>query len=424
MTTPLSAKKRCAICLACGQNYIDYTYITVHSIAEHLAEGQHCEVVILCTGVADYKKKFFNELARPNLSIRFYSMDELAETFGLYDFFTSAHITLSAYFRFFIPQLFSEYDRVLYLDGDIIVQTNAMDIFEEELGDSLLGVVRDTGLHNMLDIMESYTAETLHLDWHDYFNAGVLLYNIPRCLEFRLQEKCFEAQKQIKSPILHDQDILNTVTRGNTFFLSVRWNFETRHYTPLELKKFQQHRPQLYEEYLDAAREPAFLHYAGGDKVWSQPSLPFAELWWDYARRSPFYEKFMAGVQANSVSTILASLKENSERHISTLAKHMEYCLELSKQNSGENTSVLAKHMEYCLQNFDKELRTYLQEKEHENRRVFLRIAALSSRRHSLIFLHTACRLLSHITIGKLKKKLIAKRQEIKTQLDFLNSWT
>ena len=70
---------RNAICLASDQNYIDYTYVTVLSIAEHASPAQHYEVVILSSGVLEYKKKIFYRLNSENFIVRFIDMDEYVD---------------------------------------------------------------------------------------------------------------------------------------------------------------------------------------------------------------------------------------------------------------------------------------------------------------------------------------------------------
>jgi lipopolysaccharide biosynthesis glycosyltransferase len=40
--------------------------------------------------------------------------------------------------------------------------------------------------------------------------------------------------------------------------------------------------------------DPYIIHYAGGIKPWKEPFSELADVWWKYARRTPFYEMLIA----------------------------------------------------------------------------------------------------------------------------------
>ena len=131
---------RNAICLASDQNYIDYTYVTVLSIAEHASKDSHYEVVILSTGVLEYKKQIFYALNSDNFSVRFVDMEKYLEQTEMRNFFISRHVSTATYFRYFIPEIFSNYDRVLYMDGDVIALEDVAELFSFNIDGRMLGV--------------------------------------------------------------------------------------------------------------------------------------------------------------------------------------------------------------------------------------------------------------------------------------------
>ena len=75
-------------------------------------------------------------------------------------------------------------------------------------------------------------------------------------------------------------------------FLDVRWNY----YVVVSefLKTSINYAPYKSKcEYEEAWDDPYFVHYAGVPKPWINPSVEKANLWWNYAKRSPFYELFI-----------------------------------------------------------------------------------------------------------------------------------
>ena len=85
--------------------------------------------------------------------------------------------------RLYIPELID--GRVLYLDGDTYTFADISPLFEMDMGDRLLGLVRDFGRFTnferatpkALDATRS-CEEIMHpFPRHDYFNSGVLLFD-------------------------------------------------------------------------------------------------------------------------------------------------------------------------------------------------------------------------------------------------------
>lgn len=48
---------------------------------------------------------------------------------------------------------------------------------------------------------------------------------------------------------------------------------------------------EKYTEYFSARKNPYIVHYAGKIKPWNNPEVDLAEIWWKYAKFSPFYEE-------------------------------------------------------------------------------------------------------------------------------------
>ena len=46
----------------------------------------------------------------------------------------------------------------------------------------------------------------------------------------------------------------------------------------------------LYLEWLEARKQPRIVHFAGYQKPWNVPSCDMALSFWNYARKTPYYE--------------------------------------------------------------------------------------------------------------------------------------
>lgn len=86
-------------------------------------------------------------------------------------------------------------DKIIYLDVDTVINNDIAELYNQNIDDYELGVVRDVFIFGL----------KLH---KTYFNAGMLLINIPKCKEVGLFDK---ARKLLETKKLSffDQDALN-----------------------------------------------------------------------------------------------------------------------------------------------------------------------------------------------------------------------
>ena len=57
------------------------------------------------------------------------------------------------------------------------------------------------------------------------------------------------------------------------------------------LERIFSHAPaKAYYDYLQSRNQPRIIHYAGFIKPWNDASCDLADIYWSYARQTPFYE--------------------------------------------------------------------------------------------------------------------------------------
>ena len=273
-----------AICFASDRNYLDFTLVAIQSIIAHTSPDYHYDIVILGTDCAG-REEIFQPLLSNNVSIRILDMEAYIEKFGMRDFYVSGNIPMATYFRFFIPEIFAEYCKVLYLDGDILACDDVKLLLAEELGDALVGCMNDVAMFDISKKRQAYLENRLRVSPKHYFCAGVLLYNIKKCKEFDLSAKSMAKLHELVDPPFHDQDVLNSVTADRTKSLPMRWHFITEVLKPKELKK-RESDPELLARIKKAADDPGIIHYAGA-KPWNEDRLVLAERWWKTADSTP-----------------------------------------------------------------------------------------------------------------------------------------
>jgi lipopolysaccharide biosynthesis glycosyltransferase len=250
----------------------------------------------------------------PQFTIDFLNVEQ---SFNSYDFFTSGHITVETYFRLLIPELFCEYEKVIYLDGDIIACVDIGELYKINFGDKLLAASRD-----MLGICRYYMyydakkltgTDVITLQNIDnYFNAGLLIINI---LQFRhtfTLKNLFDFALSQKWRC-HDQDVLNVLCKERVFFLPLAYNFNQYDHAAIYLPD------NLKNEYLETIKNPKIIHFFGpSKKPWNNINhVSYFEYFWKYATRTPFidviiermYEKKLV-LSIPLADTIISNIKK------------------------------------------------------------------------------------------------------------------
>ena len=137
-----------------------------------------------------------------------------------------------------------------------------------------------------------YTKEILGLkDPYGYFQAGVLLLNTGEMRKLYPFQRWLEIASEPKY-IYDDQDILNAHCQGRVTYLDNAWNVMND--CGGRIKKVFSFAPaKVFDEYVTAYSDPKILHYAGFEKPWKPGRCDQSELYWTYARLTPFYETLL-----------------------------------------------------------------------------------------------------------------------------------
>ena len=290
------------IAFASDNNYAPYLAVLMKSIIENASTDYNYEFLVLETRISKLSKDRIKGMFKgyKNLVIKFINPSNIIK--GI-DFPTNSYYTEETYYRLCCQSIFSYYKKILYIDVDTIVLNDISKLFNIDIEGYLLGATLNAGTiphaHNNMPIRgvnwRDYLLNQLKIKNVDnYFQAGVLLINIPEIVKFDLQGKALEKLKTIQ-PVLVDQDILNYVCEGKVKKISLQWDF---------LDSF---RPEWHtedrvnllpsedrEDYIKASQDPYILHYAGEWlRAWEFPEVRYSDLWWHYARMTPFYEEIL-----------------------------------------------------------------------------------------------------------------------------------
>lgn len=282
------------VVLSSSNEYVPFLYIAVLSIINNSSTSINYEIIILENNISRKNKKLLYSLIckKINFSIRFISCQKFINNKNLY---TSSHVTINTYLRLAVLDILDNYDKVIYLDCDIIVNKDLAILFETDIEEYFIAAVIDTVMSSWCNDTESdqkkYNKEILKLQRDfEYFNAGVLVLNLKKIRTQYNTSQLFEIATAYKWRWF-DQDVLNMVCEGNVRFLDNKWNVICH----LEKINFPELKAPDYirEKYKNAVQNPYIIHYAGRVLPCYCPKVRNADFFWKYAKTSPFYSYFI-----------------------------------------------------------------------------------------------------------------------------------
>jgi lipopolysaccharide biosynthesis glycosyltransferase len=283
---------------AADDNYVKPLAVTLLSAGQNLGPGRRLTAIVLDGGISDGSWMGLKE-SLVDARIDLYSIRpqerELAALPDLRQLPISHHITHTAYLRLLAGRLLPDsIDKAIYLDSDLLVRGNLDELWQVPLDQQYALAVPDIACPfvdarlancNFAKASPYFAALSPIANWRDlgldptapYFNSGVMVLNIRRMREERLENRLFHVLRSNAKHIwCWDQYALNVVFASAWTPLPLRWNqgahifdFPDESCSPLGRQQF-----------LDARDDPAIIHYTTEWKPW------------DFRNRHPARELF------------------------------------------------------------------------------------------------------------------------------------
>lgn len=264
------------ICFSLDSNYVEQFVVSATSILKNAKADENICLYILDGGLTKTHKEYIEQLKEIKpFEINYIQMDnsEFKNCPMLCDMnkkFDDYHVTVPTYYRFKLAEVLPKIDKILYLDCDVIVKTSLKEIFDINLDDFSLAMIKDVNWEN----------EAKRLNLNNYFNAGVMLINLDFWRKNDIQKKLFEFAQNNKDIILwQDQDVINCVLKDSIKELPNKYNYQYFLYKEPD-----------FEEYQNCS----ILHMAGAFKPWLKPLNHFIyDEYYFYLSFTPFKNKII-----------------------------------------------------------------------------------------------------------------------------------
>lgn len=265
------------IFFAIDDSYAPFLSVALASAVKNASPDRHYKAIILHQELSEENKKRLGALAADFFEITFVPMGAGLEsiTDRMSNRLRCDYFTLTIYYRLFIPVMFPEYDKGIYIDSDVVLLGDLAELFDTDIGDNFIGACADL---SVVDVPELalYMENAVGVDRHQYINSGVLLMNLQKMREAEMEKHFLTLLDTYHFDcVAPDQDYLNALCSGKIHYLPPVWDA-----MPNEEK------PPLADAKL--------IHYNLFSKPWCYDNVQYGEYFWQYAQDSGYLEEIQA----------------------------------------------------------------------------------------------------------------------------------
>ncbi len=276
--TATEGSRLCPIVMACDERFAMPLATALRSLYENNKRHWPIQVHILTDRFSqDMRQRVSDSLPGGAADLRWVEADvELFRTYPLPQQFTPISLA-----RLSIPQLFSgTARRVLYLDADLLVLGDLEELCNMDMGNAPIAAVIDSCID------PDFKAGRIER-WpgvpkvENYFNSGVLLFDIDVCIRHELTRQAMDYLSTHKTSPYPDQNALNVACDRAWKVLDSRWNFQGHYLIPTAVDK------------LPASQRPVIAHFITVNKPWTPGYRSVnARLYNHYRKRTRFRRSF------------------------------------------------------------------------------------------------------------------------------------
>lgn len=275
--------KKIPIAMICDKNFIMPTSVTITSIIENKACDIGLDIYVIGVDCENEELKVFDGLGKGrnvNITLIYVSAEKYKDIKQI------SSIPIACLLKFELCELISGYDKILYLDGDVIVRTDLWDLYSISVEKYYLGAV----LHPICIV-----------DGGHRINGGVILFNAKKMRNDNMRDKLIKYRRNLGDRGSMDQQTFNEVCENKIRYICPEYNCIPRllideHFPKMyTLKEYNNFFNTSYKSWKSILKEAKIIHF-NDEKPWEYSDLYRANEWMKYYKKSIFgYVKLKRG---------------------------------------------------------------------------------------------------------------------------------
>lgn len=270
------------ILMACDRNYAPFYGVLLTSLFINNQDSQfHIHWITDDTIPQKVKDKFGRLVSDNQSELSLYEIDKSTVT----DYPQYKHINYAAYYNLKIADILPpDVHRIIYMDGDMIVDGDIRPLWEMDLKGNACAMVEAPASSF------PYIFDRLGYDSKfGYYNNGTTLYDLDFLRKIHFSDKAIEYINTAKHNLgMMDQDVINALLYTKILRLPLQYNFQITFLWKSNWVGFSE---ELKREIIQTAKHPIIIHYSDMRKPWQIENgyRPYTKLWNKYYWKSPWW---------------------------------------------------------------------------------------------------------------------------------------
>ena len=281
--SPSDENKKVHIVCITDDNYCMPTAVALTSMKYNKKESSIYTIHLLADNISEDSREKFLSLSEKNFLVNIIDVkeDERFKSFTKRD--KDLHVTPAAIIKFQIPQILNNVGKVLYLDGDTLIQDDLLELYNIDIKGKYAAVVKD-----ILSERNPRHLKFLNYKNRYYFNSGMMLLNLTKIRKDNLVTKLIDYRLNGKNHFM-DQDALNVVFQENVVYVSSKYNFLNKFYDWWDGEKLSMFYLETFpDNEKEAYKRAVILHLGSHEKPWIYDMGYLTRLYKKYYKKSPY----------------------------------------------------------------------------------------------------------------------------------------
>ena len=148
------------IVFACSENFVPYLSVAIQSIVDNASENRRYDIIVLTRDLSPNSMvTLTRQTKNANVGIGFLDVDA---ALGDIELPHHGHFRPETYYRLLAPQLLPNVNKAIYLDSDLIFDSDIAELYDYDIHGFKLGATRDADTLGQIDGYDATVGPYLH----------------------------------------------------------------------------------------------------------------------------------------------------------------------------------------------------------------------------------------------------------------------
>ncbi len=268
------------IALICDENYVMPTSVVITSLIENKLPETYYDIHIFGDKISQKSKDILKNMEKENIKISIHDIENKFNNLGG----EHVYVSKSAYIKFDLQNLLPQYDKLLYIDSDVLVTNDLTTLYNTDIKTVYAGVVED--MYATLVKPEEYMIDGVD----KFFNSGVMLLNTKKLRDENITLELIKNRKMLSDITVDNMTFVYTF-KDNVRYLSPVYNYMNPSTCFINRDYYHFYNDEKFNtsEKVLPINALTIIHFTA-EKPWNYACYFYWEDWIKYFKKSPFKE--------------------------------------------------------------------------------------------------------------------------------------